>query len=98
LQFLAELPKGKILGHFDTSDINKVKQVLGKTMCIMGNVPSSILQTGTQQDVKDYCKKLIDEIGPGGGFILSPRSSIDEAKPDNIRAMLEFTREYGVYK
>lgn len=98
LEYLAELPKGKILGHFDSSDINKVKQVLGKTMCIMGNVPSSLLQTGTQQDVKDYCKKLIDDIGPGGGFILSPRSSIDEAKRDNVRAMIEFTREYGVYK
>jgi hypothetical protein len=98
LEYLAELPKGKICGHFDTSDIRKVKEVLGKTLCIMGNVPSSLLQTGTQQEVRDYCKKLIDDIGPGGGFILSPRSSIDEAKPENIKAMIEVAREYGVYK
>jgi uroporphyrinogen-III decarboxylase len=64
----------------------------------MGNVPASLLQTGTAQEVKDYCKKLIDDIGTGGGFILAPRSSIDEAKPENIRAMLDFTKEYGVYK
>ena len=98
LTYLSELPKGKIIGHFDTSDINRVKEVLGDTMCIMGNVPSSLLQTGSQQDVRNYCKTLIDTIGRGGGFILSPRSSIDEAKPENIRAMLEFTREYGAYK
>jgi len=98
LNYLAELPKGKIVGHFDNSDIKKVKAVVGDTMCIMGNVPSSLLQTGTQQDVKDYCKKLIDDVAPGGGFILAPRSSIDEAKPENIRTMIEFTREYGVYK
>jgi hypothetical protein len=98
LDYLLELPKGKILGHFDNSDIKKVKEVLGKTMCIMGNVPASLLQTGTAQEVKDYCKKLIDDIGTGGGFILAPRSSIDEAKPENIRAMLDFTKEYGVYK
>ena len=98
LNYLAELPKGKIVGHFDNSDIKKVKELVGDTMCIMGNVPSSLLQTGTQQDVKEYCKKLIDDIAPGGGFIMAPRSSIDEAKPENIRTMIEFTREYGVYK
>ena len=48
--------------------------------------------------MKDYCKKLIDDVAPGGGFIMAPRSSIDEAKPENIRTMIEFTREYGVYK
>lgn len=98
LEYLLELPRGKVLGHFDNSDIVKVKEVLGKNMCIMGNVPASLLQTGTQQDVKDYCRKLIDTVGTGGGFILSPRSSIDEAKPENIQAMLDFTKEYGVYK
>lgn len=98
LEYLLELPRGKVLGHFDNSDMHKVKEVLGKKMCIMGNAPSSLLQTGTQQDVKDYCQKLIDVVGTGGGFILSPRSSIDEAKPENIKAMLDFTKEYGIYK
>ena len=98
LKYLQELPAGKILGHFDTSDILKVKSAVGKTICIMGNVPSSILQTGSQEEVEDYCRKLIDSIGRGGGFILSPRSSIDEAKPENIKAMVDFTKEYGVYK
>ena len=98
LEYLAELPKGKVLGHFDSSDINKVKEVLGKPCCIMGNVPSSLLQTGTQQDVKDYCKKLIDDIGKGGGFILASRSAVDEAKPENVKTMIDFTKEYGVYR
>jgi hypothetical protein len=98
LEYLSELPVGKIVGHFDNSDIKKVKEAVGNIMCIMGNVPSSLLQTGTQQDVKDYCKKLIDDVSPGGGFILAPRSAIDEAKPENIKAMIDFTREYGVYK
>jgi uroporphyrinogen-III decarboxylase len=53
---------------------------------------------GTVQDVKDYCKKLIDVVGKGGGYILSPRSSTDEVKPENLKAMIEFTKEYGVYR
>lgn len=49
------------------------------------------------QDVKDYCKKLIDVVGKGGGYILGPRSATDEVKPENLKAMIEFTKEYGRY-
>ena len=67
-------------------------------MCIMGNVPVSILQTGTPQDVEAYCKKLIDIVGKDGGLIVAPRSTPDEARPENLKAMVDFTRKYGVYK
>jgi uroporphyrinogen-III decarboxylase len=60
----------------------------------MGNVPSSILQVGSPQDVDDYCKKLIKACGKGGGFILTNGSSIDEAKSENIKAMVESVKKY----
>lgn len=97
LEYLLELPKGKVLGHFDSSDIVRVKEVLGNHMCIMGNVPPSLLQTSSPQEVKDYCKRLIDVVGKGGGFIMSPRSAIDEVKPENLKTMFDFTKEYGRY-
>jgi hypothetical protein len=97
LEYLLELPRGKVLGHFDSSDIIRVKEVLGNHMCIMGNVPPSLLQTGSPQEVKDYCKRLIDVVGKGGGFIMSPRSAIDEVKPENLKTMFDFTKEYGRY-
>jgi hypothetical protein len=50
------------------------------------------------QDVKDCCKKLIDTVGKDGGFILSPRSSTDEVNPVNLKTMIDFTHEYGVYR
>jgi hypothetical protein len=97
LEYLLQLPKAKILGLFDRSDMNKVKAVLGGHMCIAGNVPPSILQTGTPESVKKYCKWLIDVAGKDGGYIMSPGSSVDEAKPENIKAMVDFTKEYGRY-
>jgi uroporphyrinogen-III decarboxylase len=97
LECLLELPKGRVLAQLDTTDIFKAKEVLNNHLCIRGNVPSSLLQVGTVQQVKDYCRKLIDKVGKGGGFIMSPRSSIDEVKPENLMAMVEFTKEYGVY-
>jgi hypothetical protein len=98
LEYLLDFPKGKMLIRLDTTDIQRAKDVLKGHLCIQGNVPSSLLQTGSVQDVKDYCKNLIDTVGKDGGFILSPRSSTDEVKPENLRAMIDFTQEYGVYR
>jgi uroporphyrinogen-III decarboxylase len=97
LEYLLEFPKGKMLVRVDTTDIYRAKEILKDHLCIEGNVPSSLLQVGSVQDVKDYCKKLIDVVGKGGGFILAPRSSTDEVKPENLKAMIEFTQEYGRY-
>ena len=98
LEYLLDFPKGKVLARLDTTDIFRAKEVLGDHVCIEGNVPSSLLQVGSVQDVKDYCRKLIDVVGKGGGFIIAPRSSTDEAKPENLKAMIEFTQEYGIYR
>jgi uroporphyrinogen-III decarboxylase len=97
LEYLLDFPKGKMLARFDTTDIFKAKEILKDHVCIEGNIPSSLLQMGTVQETKNYCKKLIDVVGKGGGYILSPRSSTDEVNPENLKAMIEFTREYGVY-
>ncbi len=98
LEHFLELPKGKVLAHFDTTDIFRAKEVLKGHTCIQGNVPVTLLQMGTVEDVKAYCKKLIDVVGKDGGYILSPRSSVDEVKPENLKTMIEFTKEYGVYR
>ena len=40
-------------------------------------------------------QEMIEVVGEGGGYILGPRSSTDEVKPENLKAMIEFTKEYG---
>ena len=97
LEYLLQLPRAKVYGLFDHSNMTRVKEVLGGHMCIAGNVPSSILQMGTPEDVKKYCKWLIDVVGKDGGYIMSPGSSIDEVNPENLKAMIDFTKEYGKY-
>jgi hypothetical protein len=97
LEYLLEFPKGSILARFDSTDIFRAKDVLKDHICIEGNVPSSLLQVGSKEDVIDHCKKLIDYCGKGGGYIISPRSSTDMVKPENLKAMIEFSMEYGKY-
>ena len=63
----------------------------------MGNVPNVMLLSGTPDDVRAYCKKLIDVVGKDGGFIMDAAVMLDEAKPENLKAMIDFTKEYGIY-
>jgi uroporphyrinogen-III decarboxylase len=98
LEIIRDLPKGRVIWRFDDTDMARAKEILGDSACIYGNVPAAILSTGTTDEVKSYCKQLIDVAGKGGGFILSTGSIIDTAKPENLRAMIEFTKEYGIYK
>jgi uroporphyrinogen-III decarboxylase len=98
LEYFLELPKGKVLARFDSSDIFRAKKILQGHMCIMGNVPASLLQIGSKADIEAYCKKLIRVVGKDGGFIIAPSGTPDDAKPENLKAMVEYTRKHGVYR
>ena len=95
LEYLKELPEKKVILNFEQTDIFKAKKVLGDKFCIMGNVPAVTLSYGTKQETEDYCKRLIDECAPGGGFIMDSGTMIDDAKTENVRAMFEITETYG---
>jgi uroporphyrinogen-III decarboxylase len=97
LETIKDIPKGKVVYMFERTNMFKAKEVLGDTVCIRGNVPLSILSTGTPDDVKTYCRKLIDIVGKGGGFIMDSSTVLDDAKPENVKAMFDFTKEYGRY-
>ncbi len=98
LQYLAELPKGASFWIFDRTDMTEVKKLLGNTISIGGNVPSSLILTGTTEEVKKYCKNLIDVVGKDGGYVMSFGVALNEGKAENIHTMIDFTKEYGVYK
>ncbi len=98
LEYLCELPKGKIIARFDRTDMQKAKEIAGNTLCIAGNVFPSLLQTGTAGEVRKYCQWLIDVVGRDGGYIMTSASSLDEVNPQNLKVMIDFTREYGRYR
>ncbi len=95
LEFLAELPPGKVAAHFDRVDRRKFKEVCGDVLCFWGNVPASLLVTGTPQQVKDDVKELIDLFGDTGLIIDGPGTIPDQARPENVEALVEAVDEYG---
>ena len=94
LEYIKDIPAGKAIYRFEATDMMKAKDILGDRVCIRGNVPISILATGTPDDVRAYCKKLIDYAGRDGGFIMDSSAGVTDAKPENVKAMFDFTKEY----
>jgi hypothetical protein len=98
LPYLAEIPPGRMICRLDRTNIYEAKKILGGHHCIAGGMLPSLLQTGTVQQVKDECAKLIDIIGCDGGFIMGSSCPLDEAKTENVVAMVEATRQHGMYR
>jgi uroporphyrinogen-III decarboxylase len=97
LETVNEFAKGDVGWLFDKTDMAKAKAIVGKTCCIAGNVPSSLMVTGEPKQVKEYCRKLIEVCAPGGGFVLAGGAHVDLGNPQNLRAMMEAAKEYGKY-
>ena len=89
LEYFKELPGGRcILATDGSTDLFKAKEILGGHMCLMGDVPATMLTLGSPDEVYEYCAKLIRELGPEG-FILQSGCDIPyDAKLENVRAMV----------
>ena len=89
LERFKDFPKGKIIMALDgETDIFRAKEILGDHICLMGDVPPSMIAFGTPDDVYQYSRKLIRSVGPEG-FILQSGCDIPaNARLENVQAML----------
>jgi hypothetical protein len=92
-----DIPAGTTFWLFDKTDMKAVKERWSGWACFGGNVPASLLSTSGPQEVEGYVRQLLADVACDGGFILAPGAVVDHAKPENMRAMLDACRKYGVY-
>jgi uroporphyrinogen decarboxylase len=80
-------------------DTKKLKREFGDALTFWGGINTQrILPRGTPQEVKDEVKRRIDDLAPGGGYVLNTVHNIQrDVPPQNIMAMLEALQEYGMY-
>ena len=97
LDIIKDMPTGSTVWFFEKMDMAKAKKVLGKVSCIAGNVPVTVMTTGTPEDVKKRCRDLIKVCAPGGGYILTASAFMDVGDPENLRAMTAAAKEFGKY-
>jgi len=98
LDSFAELPDGSIVYHVDQGDIFEVHRKLGHKFCLSGGIPNVLLSYGTPDEVRDYCKKVIDGVARDGGYIVDGSAIMqNDTRAENLKALTDFVREYGVY-
>ena len=98
LHYFTELPKGKIYIHLDErTDIKKAKEILGSHMAIEGNFKPSLFTLGTPNQIEKRTKEIIDDCADGGGLWVGVEIP-DDAKLENLRAMIDTCKTYGIYR
>lgn len=98
LEYFLQIPKGKLVVQVCETDAAKAKEVLAGHHCVMGGVPYILLQSASPPEVEEHVKKLIKTCGKGGGYILSTSARLThEARPENVKAMVDAVKKYGWY-
>ena len=95
-EYLKDYPKGLITILPENDDVFQMRREL-PNVAIMGGMPNDLLGRGSKQECLDMAKRLIDELGADGGYMMSQNkmgSFRADANPENLKAVSEFVLNY----
>jgi uroporphyrinogen decarboxylase len=80
-------------------DSRRLKEEYGKDITFWGGVDTQhVMPFGKPEEVADEVKRRIDDLAPGGGFVLATVHNIQAfVPPENIVTAFETALEYGKY-
>ncbi len=80
-------------------DTRTLKREYGRDLCFWGGIDTQrLLPFGSPVDVAAEVKRRIEDLGPGGGYVLCAVHNIQaDVSPENICAMYDAAREFGRY-
>jgi len=80
-------------------DTKELKKKYGDSMSFWGGIDTQrVLPQGTPKEVEEEVKKRIDDLAPGGGYLLAPVHNIQpDVPPENIITIFEVGLKYGNY-
>jgi uroporphyrinogen decarboxylase len=75
----------------EAMDVYEIKRTYGKDLLLWGGLGTQhVLPFGSPQEVRDEIRRLIEELGRGGGYILAPAKPLMEDVPtENAIAVIE---------
>jgi len=80
-------------------DLGKLKKEFGKQIVFWGGIDTQyVLPFGKPSEVRDEVRRRIDELAPGGGYVLAAVHNIQaDVPPKNIITMFEEAIQFGRY-
>ncbi len=78
-------------------DTARLKREFGEELTFWGGIDTQqVLPGGSPQDVKDEVRRRIDDLAPGGGYVLNSVHNVQaDVPPENVLAIVEGLDEYG---
>jgi uroporphyrinogen decarboxylase len=80
-------------------DTARLKREFGQHLAFWGGIDTQhVLPFGTPEDVRREVRQRIQDLAPGGGYVLASVHNIEADVPgENIWAMVQAAHEYGRY-
>ncbi len=98
LDAFRELPDRSIVYHIDRGDPLLIHRKLHDKFALSGGVNNVTLAIGTPEQVRQEVRALIETVGRDGGFIMDASAIMqNDTTPENMRALVEATHEFGCY-
>jgi uroporphyrinogen decarboxylase len=81
------------------SDLQGLKDRYGSKIVLCGAIDTQeILPNGTPEQVRAEVRRVIDILGPGGGYMVSSVHTVmNDVPAENVLAMVDAVEEYGRY-
>lgn len=91
-----ELPAKKCLLNPDgMTDLRKLRELVGDHIAVMGDVPSNLFALGTPEEIREYVRDLVRDIGPDGLILCPGCDAPVNTKPENMEAFVAAAQEFG---
>lgn len=81
------------------SDLEGLKKRYGKNIVYCGGIDTHrILPFGTPEEVRQEARRVMQILGPGGGYMVAAVHTImNDVPPENVLAMVDAVEEFGTY-
>jgi uroporphyrinogen decarboxylase len=81
------------------SDLEGLKKRYGKNIVLCGGIDTHrVLPFGTPETVREEVRRVIQILGPGGGFMVAAVHTImNDVPPENVLALVDAVKEFGNY-
>jgi uroporphyrinogen decarboxylase len=79
------------------TDIAAVKANFGDRMTFLGGIDISHVMPGSREDVIAEARLRIEQLAPGGGYILAPSNHLQaDVPPENVVTLFETAHQFGM--
>lgn len=79
-------------------DIPQVKETYGDQIAFLGGIDITHAMPGSKEDVRAEVDRCLEELAPGGGYVLSPANHLQEdVPPENVLELYRYAKEAGTY-